>query len=155
VYRNNKIFQPVNGWAMPLATDEHYQLSWDAPSTPESFRLEISDLKNASRTDATIPEFIFVTVNYSQPWGYVGTKIGWNDLIPNTTDFPSASLNNTGESYRNYDNNTLSVLLSGRSNPDNDAWYWNQQVTVRASSCPPAGCPPPNVAIVERDASIR
>lgn len=90
-----------------------------------------------------------------QVWGYLGAEKGKEALSPNTTALPDPAVNGTGETYRNYDTNTLTMLLSGRDRPVDAGWYWNQQVSVISASCPPEGCPSPGVVMAERDATIR
>lgn len=90
-----------------------------------------------------------------QVWGYLGAEANNQELRPNITAFPDPVLNVTGANYRNYENNTLTVLLSGRDKPADAGWGWNQQVSVVSDSCPPEGCPSPGVVVVERDSNIR
>lgn len=69
--RNKKWHQNKQGWAMALATDELYQLWWDHKDAatytqPQSVRLQVSDLMAESRADASKPEHLFITFNYTQ-----------------------------------------------------------------------------------------
>ena len=95
-----------------------------------------------------------------QVWGYLGTITNGEHIPSNFISFPDVTVNGTGDSYRSLETNSLSVLLSGASNPNvdmvdpNDGWFWNQQTTVTAMSCPPSGCPV-GVAVAERDAHLR
>lgn len=107
-----------------------------------------------SRDNASLPEALYLTMPYTDVWGYIGVTGLGKTRIPNDTVLPDVSTHDTGESYRSYDNNTLSMLLSGRDNPG-DGWWWNQRVAVRGQVCPPEGCPAPEEEDVERDGRIR
>jgi hypothetical protein len=153
--RNKKLSQNPDGWAAPVVAGEHYHVWWPPVSSPQSVRVEVTNLRDATKTDSTIPEHLFLTFNYTQVWGYLGTQVSGANLYPNTTTFPDIRVNRTGESYRSFANNTMSVLLSGKGRPADAGWNWNQRVTVIADPCPPEGCPAPGVATVERESRVR
>ena len=153
--RNKKIKENINGWATPLVVGEHYHVWWEADTTPVSVRLEVTNLREASLIDSATPEHVFLTFNYSQVWGYLGTQVSGADVYSNSTAFPDPVVNRTGESYRSFENNTLSVLLSGKDRPDTAGWDWFQRVTVVSDPCPPEGCPSPGVATVDRESQVR
>lgn len=138
-----------------MASDEHYHLWWDSPNViPERYRFGVTDMLNTSRANAPLPEAVFVTMPYLDVWGYIDISGAGDTRIPNDLALPDVQFNSTGDSYRSFDNNTLSMLLSGRENKGT-GWWWNQQVTVRAQPCPPQGCPAPVEVSVERDSTVR
>lgn len=153
--RNRKKKENPDGWAVVLASDEHYHVWWNtANPIPERYRFEVTDMFNTSRANASLPEALYVSLPYQDVWGYIGVSGPGGTNIPNDTALPDVRTNSTGYSYRSFSNNTLSMLLSGRTNPGT-SWWWNQQVSVRAQPCPPEGCPAPEEVAVERDSSIR
>ena len=90
-----------------------------------------------------------------QVWGYLGAEASGRELQPDVNEFPDPVVNNTGANYRSYENNTMTVLLTGQNKPVDAGWGWNQQVSVISDPCPPEGCPTPGVVVVKRDSNIR
>lgn len=70
---------------MALATDELYQIWWDhgdaaTYTQPTSVRLEVSDLMASSRNDNSLPEHLFVTLNYTQVRNRTSFCVMWRNL---------------------------------------------------------------------------
>lgn len=138
-----------------LASDERYHLWWNnANPIPDRYRLEVTDLLKTSRVNNSLPEAIYVTMPYTDVWGYIGVIGLGKSRVPNDTVLPDIQTDDTGDSFRSFDKNTLTIMLSGRNNPG-DQWWWNQRLAVRGQVCPPEGCPDPVDVIVERVGSVR
>ena len=144
-----------NGWAMVLVSDEHYHLWWDTINPiPEYLRFEATDMLSASRANATVPEGIVVTLPYDDVWPYLGVISSRGEAEATDLGLVNSRVDRTGNSYRSYENNTLSLLFSGRGNPGR-GWWWNQRLRVYGSQCPPEGCPPPEEVSAVRTGPLR
>eukprot|EP00892_Ulva_mutabilis_P008257 jgi/Ulvmu1/5803/UM025_0058.1 len=154
-YGGIKLKDVPNGWAVVLATDEHYHLWWDTINqVPENLRFESTDMLATSRANTSFPEGIVLTLPYDDVWPYVGVKGPAGESEATDLGLVDSRVDNTGDSYRSYENNTLSLMFSGRSNPDR-GWWWREQVTAYGARCPPEGCPPPEQVTVDRSGPIR
>jgi hypothetical protein len=162
---NRKVKENSDGWAAPLVAGEHYELSWpSAPVTPQSLRLEVTDLRSNLTFDATskaaIPEALWLTLQYKQAWGFIGVKSNDGKYMAfSETNAPVPALNTSGTFWRERDNNTVTVMVAGEpgrsAGGENRVWGVDQRWMVEASSCPPEGCPAPDVAVVIRDNRTR
>lgn len=147
--------ETILGWAAVVASDEHYQMWWSTQSSmPERIHIEATDMMQQSRSDPSMPENVTLTLPFEDVWPYIGVKGPKGEAEATDLGMVDARVDATGDSYRDFDNNTLTVLFSGRDNPDRGLW-WNQGVTVQGALCPPEGCPAPEAVVVERDGPLR
>lgn len=65
-YRNIKVKQNTDGWATPLVVGEHYKMWFSVDTSPESMRLEVTNLLPAPINTTAPPEHIYLTFNYTQ-----------------------------------------------------------------------------------------
>lgn len=155
LYRNTKKKETPNGWAVVVASDEHYQLWWNTQaSMPEGIYIEATDMMRASRLDPSMPEGVTLSLPFEDVWPYIGVKGPKGEVEATDLGMVDARVDSTGDSYRDFDNNTLTVLFTGRDNPD-QGWWWNQGVKVQGALCPPEGCPAPEAVVVERNGPLR
>lgn len=153
--RNRKKKDNPDGWAVVVASDEHYHLWIDTTNTvPEHLRFEATDMMPASRADPSVPEAVVVSLPYDDIWPYIGVIGPRGEAEATDLGLVDGRVDSTGDSFRNFDNNTLSVLFTGRENPER-GWWWNQRVTAYGSRCPPEGCPPPEAVTVDRTGPLR
>ena len=54
------------GWAGPIVVGEHYKIWFSVDTSPESLRLEVTNLLPAPVNTTLPPEHIFLTLNYTQ-----------------------------------------------------------------------------------------
>ena len=107
------------GWAIPLATRQHYHIWWNENDFTE-MQLQVTDLKP--------DDYVYVTFNYTQNVKFFGvTK---NNTFTNfsTNSFPVPGVNTTGQYYHNFERKTVTVLLEGSTNTNASLWGWNQAI---------------------------
>lgn len=155
VCRNKKKKQNPDGWAVVVATDEHYHILWDKryAEVPEHIRFEVTDMARDSRERPGEPESVIVSLPYRDVWPYIGVQGPAGEAEASDIGYVNSTVDNTGDAYRNFEKNALSLLFSGRTNPGTGTW-WNQRVTAYGARCPPEGCPPPTAVSVERTGPI-
>eukprot|EP00210_Caulerpa_lentillifera_P009344 g8908.t1 len=142
-YRGKKFKDPRHGWAIPVLSGGYtYDVHWNGVDFT-SLTLEAS---------ALLPGHSFyIRLNYTEYRDHFEIFVNNKEILGSTIALPLPT-SQTGFSYHDVSNKTLTILFSGR----NQHGFGNTQVVrVEANACPREGCPEPEYIEVEREPFIR